>query len=131
MLSTDYLGLKFALVKDPGKMFKEDKGIEMIKVKSIFDASKLLFNINNNTIKLEVSETGNVYKYTIISPDHKKSILGYMYYIPKDRRLDIWAEGEAAPTLQFKVRTAVTKNYSGLLDRVGLENLFARVVNLL
>ena len=130
MLRIDYLGLKFAHVKDPTKLFKDDKGPEMVKVKSIYEACKVIFNVTN-TLKLEISETGSIYKFTIVSPDYKRKILGYIVYIPGDRRLDVWETGEELPLVQFRVRSIAYRKYSDLLERMGMEKIFSRLITLL
>ena len=131
MLPVNYIDLKFADVKDPMAFFKDsaDKN-EALKLKSLYEAMKVIFNINTN-IKFQVAEGENIYKYIILSSDYRKVPIGFIIVIPKQRRLDIWNVGENFPLVQFKVRTAVFKNYSMLLEQAGVEKIFDRLVTIL
>lgn len=75
---------------------------------------------------MEIAEGENIYRYNILSSDYKKQIIGYLIYIPKQRRLDIWTYGEVTPIIQYKGKTIAFKNYSTFLDKIGLDKLFDR-----
>ena len=132
MLNTEYTKQPFALVKDPGKFFQQERGSSTIlKVKAMYEAIKVVFNVVAPKLEIMESEEDEVYKYTVISPDYLKQELGSLVYIPKTRRLDVWVGGDIIPLLQFKVRNPVFRNYSAFLDRAGVAKIFDRMVNIL
>lgn len=103
---------------------------ETHRVKSIFENLKNITKLPGDKIILSVAEGERIYKYTIFAPGVRKIILGWLVYIPKTSRLDLYmAEDPVTPICQWKNKLVVFKNYSSLLDLVGLDRLFDRVVN--
>lgn len=130
MLNLSYQTKAFSLVAKPVDLFKElGSSSESIKVKLIYDTAKSIFG--TNSVLIEISEGDNIYRYNILSSDYKKQPLGYFVYIPKERRLDVWITGEMLPLLQYKGKTIVFKNFSGFLDKIGLNKLFDRFSGIL
>lgn len=130
MLDTSYNRLQFSQVVDYNDFYKS-KLPEMIRIRSLFDNTKLLFNIPGDRIVLSVGQGERIYKLTILSPDVKKNIIGWIVYIPLEQsRLDIYIpDNPDIPLIQWKNKQVVHKNYSYLLDRAGFDKLFGRLVN--
>ena len=49
--------------------------------------------------------------------------------IPKDNRFDVFNADSNIPVIQWKNKKPVFKNYSMLLDKMGLDKLFTKIVN--
>ena len=132
MLPVDYNSLIFADVTDLADFYKT-KLPEIDKIKSVMGACKLLFNLPQGNILLQVSQEARVYKYLFLSPDVHKTILGVLVYLPTERRLDFYdgSDGGVLPTLQWKGRKVVWKNYPAILDRAGFPKLFDRLINVI
>ena len=132
MLPTYYNALAFAGVTDLGDFYKT-KLPEMDKVKALMNNAKLLFNLPQNKILLQVSQEERIYKYILLSPDVHEFVLGFFVYIPQERRLDLYdgSDGGVLPIIQWKGKKAVWKNYSTLLDMVSFPQLFSRLVNVI
>ena len=126
MLNVDYNKLVFAEVKNVTGFFKEEAGANAMKVKSLYDSIKLTFGLNS--LVMMVAQEADVYKYVILGQDVRKTVLGSIVYIPKDKRLDIWLPGDILPMLQFKGRSVVFKNYAALLDKLGLDRMFDKLI---
>ncbi len=132
MLNTEYTKQNFAIVKEPGKFFQQERGSStVLKVKAMYESIKIIFNITTPRLEIMESDEDEVYKFTVIGTDYPKQDLGSFVFIPKARRLDVWIAGDIIPLLQFKVRTPVFRNYSSFLDRAGLAKIFDRLVNIL
>lgn len=127
--NTSYISLPFADVKDLADFYKT-RLPEVPQVRGIFNNLKLILSLPGDRIILSVSEGDRIYKYTILAPGVKKQVLGWLVYIPGAKRLDLFiSETPESPILQWKNRKVVFKNYSLLFDRLGLDKLFDRVVN--
>jgi hypothetical protein len=131
MLGIGYMGLNYLDIGDPMVFFKDisDKN-ESLKLKAMFGAIQSVFNVTTS-LKLQVAEGQKVYRYTICTPDYKKAPIGFVTYIPDQRRLDIWNIGESLPLVQYKIRSAVFRNYSLLLCQAGFDKMFERMVSVL
>lgn len=128
MLSVNYQYLKFSRVLDLNDFYKS-KLPEIIKIRSVIDNIKLLLAVSNNRLILEVAEGERIYKITVLTPDVKKIPYAYFAYIPKDNRFDVFNADSNIPVIQWKNKKPVFKNYSMLLDKMGLDKLFTKIVN--
>jgi hypothetical protein len=129
MLDLGYRNLNFAEVSNVTGFFKELSKERLMKVKSMFDNIKISFGINK--LNLQIAEGADIYKFTILSKDHRQYILGEIVYMPSDKRLDVWVTGEFAPLIQFKNKKVVYKNYSEFMDYLGFDRIFDRLVNVM
>jgi hypothetical protein len=125
MLPLVYNAAQYGIVQKPNDLFRElGTSSESIKVKQLYDAAKLIFGVSS--IQIEIAQGESIYKYSVLDGTYQKNIIGYFFYMPKTRRLDIWVSGELMPLIQFKGKSVVFKNYSAFLDKIGLEKLFDR-----
>lgn len=128
MLSLNYNNLQYSVVVKNTDLFKE-KLPEIPKIKSIVDALRLLFNIPQDRIKIQVAEGERIYKIILQMSNVHKSIIGWFVYIPEQRRLDLYdASNPEIPYIQWSNRKTVFKNYSVLLDLLKLDKLLNKVV---
>lgn len=131
MLSVNYNQVQFSNVIDYNDFYKT-KLPEIIKIRSLVDNTKLLFNLPGDRVILQVGQGERIYKLLLLSPDIKKNIIGWIIYLPLESRLDIFLpDNPDIPLLQWKNKQAVHKNYATLLDRAGLDKLFSRLVNII
>lgn len=129
-LSNNYLMLPFSEVVDIND-FMKSKLPEMNQVKGLYDNIKLLFNLPGSNIALFCSEGERIYKYMVLAQDLYKTPLGWFYYIPAQKRLDLYSpDSPSIPILQWKNKKPVFKNYLSIFDRVGLDKLFSKLVNI-
>lgn len=131
MLSTSYNYYSFAVVQDQADLFKSNLP-EIPKLRSIIDNSKVLFSLPSNKVILEVAEGEQAYKITLLTPGVEKIPIGFMVYLPSQRRLDIYTtDNTTIPIIQFKGRKVAFSNVSMLLERAGFSKLFERLSNIL
>lgn len=130
MERVNYLNMNYAKVVNKLDFFKSKNNPEMIQVKSLYESIKLLFNLPSDRVELETVEGNRIYKYNIISPTVQRLILGFIVYLPLEKRLDIYTvDNLNLPLIQFKDKKPVFKNYSSFLDRVGLDRLFNKLLS--
>lgn len=122
-----YLSLKFADIKDPVNYYKTGGTMnEMNSLRTLYNNIKLTWGLGNNDLKLAVSETGEVYRFTMTS---RKVIFGFLIYIPKFKRIDIYtSENVNLPMVQYVGRKIVYKTYPLLFTRMGFEKLFEKLI---
>jgi hypothetical protein len=131
MLPINYNGLNFALVKDKANFLKETSK-EVRVVGNLYYASKISLGVPADRVNLYAAEGSRIYKIEYLSPNPNKELIGYAIYIPSERRLDIYnAPDTRTPLLQVAGKKVMFKNYSQFLDRLGLDNLFKPLINLL
>lgn len=129
MLNINYNQLNFALVTNLNDFFKT-KLPEMTQVRSIYDNSKILFNVAGNNIQVMCAEGERIYKFIILSPGVQKMPIGWFIYIPGQKRIDLYTpDSPMIPMIQWKNKKPVFKNYSAFLDRVGFDRLFDKLIN--
>lgn len=130
MLNIMYQNLNYSIVKDRADFFKSPLA-EMIYVRSLFDSIKILFGINDNKITLGVStDNSRVYKYSIFNPTVNNMIIGCIFYLPLQKRLDIYTlDNFKLPLIQYRDKKIVYKNYNIFFDRVGFSKLFDKLLN--
>lgn len=122
-----YLSLKFADIKDPVNYYKTGGTMnEMNSLRTLYNNIKLTWGLGNNDLKLAVSETGEVYRFTMTS---RKVIFGFLIYIPKFKRIDIYtSENVNLPIVQYVGRKIVYKTYPLLFTKMGFEKLFEKLI---
>ena len=127
-----YLSLKFADIKDPVNYYKTGGTMnEMNSLRTLYNNIKLTWGLGNNDLKLAVSETGEVYRFTMTS---RKVIFGFLIYIPKFKRIDIYtsenytSENVNLPMVQYVGRKIVYKTYPLLFTKMGFEKLFEKLI---
>lgn len=131
MLNLRYLQVQYAEVKGGSKDLlliqgKVDSGVS--KARLMLENLKKTYG--NWEVKLYIAESDNIYKFIITKG--KKYEIGSLYYIPKDRRLDIWDTTYGpAPLVQFRARKVEYKQYSPLLEGSGIEKLWDRLSSIL
>lgn len=129
MLNINYNQLNFALVTNLNDFFKT-KLPEMTQVRSIYDNSKILFNVPGNNIRVMCAEGERIYKFIILSLGVQKIPIGWFVYIPAQKRIDLYTpDSPLIPMIQWKNKKPVFKNYSAFLDRVGFDRLFDKLIN--
>ena len=102
----------------------------MTQVRSIYDNSKILFNVPGNNIQVMCAEGERIYKFIILSLGVQKMPIGWFIYIPEQKRIDLYTpDSPMIPMLQWKNKKPVFKNYSAFLDRVGFDRLFDKLIN--
>ena len=122
-----YLQFPFAAVTNTTEFFKS-KLKEMGKVKSLYQTIRLIFGISSDRVKIYVAEGKRYYQFDIHDQNIEKHLLGRIYYLPEERRLDIYDSGNLAiPLIQAVGKNIVFKNYSVFLDHLGFDKLFARL----
>lgn len=132
MEETNYLGMKYAKVSNKADFFKGGPP-EMIQVKNLYEAIKILFNLPSDRVEIEVVESGaRIYRFTLFNPQVTKNVLGWVVYIPFQNRLDIYTIRDfKTPLIQFRNKKPVWKNYSIFLDRAGFDKLFNKLINVI
>lgn len=131
MENTNYLGMKYAEVTNKTDFFKNALP-EMMQVRSLYEAIKLLFNVSSERVKIETVEEARIYRYTILNPTVIKNVLGWIVYIPQQKRLDIYTVRDFnTPLLQFRNKKPVWKNYPLFLDRIEFDKLFTKLLNVI
>lgn len=131
MENNNYLGMKYAMVADKADFFKSNLP-EMIQVRSLYEAIKLLFDLSSERVQIETVEGARIYRYTLLSPTVQRNVLGWIVYIPLEKRLDIYTVRDFnTPLIQYRNKRPVWKNYSMMLDRAGFDKLFNRLLNVI
>lgn len=103
---------------------------EGVKVNSLYTTVKSMFGVSN--IILNVAQERNVYKFNIMDQATKKYLIGYIVYIPDERRIDIWdSSNPGMPLIQFQGKKIVHQGYSELMQCIKLDTLFVRLLNIL
>lgn len=130
MLDTSYIFWPISEVKhkDRDTLFKT-KLPEMISLRSIVNQVRLLFKVPSTCIKLGVIDEKRIYRIGIYTNDTSKSEIAFFFYIPLEKRLDLYEPGNAIPILQWKSRRCVFKGISPMYQKIELEKLFMPVVN--
>lgn len=130
MINTDYLKLQVYPVKDKNDFFKS--GIkEATTLRNLCSVCRRMFVVPDTGIKLSVVGESGIYRIDIYDGNIRKSIIGRIYYIPNNRRLDVYDDNGEIPLVAWKSKKCIWKNYSTLLQKVNLENLFLPLVSLI
>lgn len=130
MLSTNYNLLQFSIVTDRSEFFKSTKLAEVTKIRAMVDSLKILLHLPANAIDIMVSEGDRVYKLIIHSASINREILGWFVYVPLKNQVDLYDSTNGdIPLVQWKNKKVAFKSYSMLLDAVGVNKLFEKVIN--
>lgn len=98
------------------------------KAKLIFENLKHTYGPLN--VKLYVAEGQDIYKFVILGG--KLGAIGTFFYLPQERRLDIWdVTYPQTPIIQYKGKQSVFKVHSMLLDIAGIDNIWSKFTNVL
>jgi len=129
MLDLSYQNLRYAKVEDMNDFYRGTLP-EILKIKTLISTLRLIYSLPPDYIELQVSEEGRIYRIIVKGP--KKSILGWFYYIPLQKRLDLYSSDQQdIPLIQWKNKKAVTKTYSKILDGANIDKAFDRLLNIL
>lgn len=129
MLPTYYLRQQVYRVTDQADFFSSLLP-EVKRIKAVLDNIKATFGVPADRVILETAETIRSYKFTVLTPGIQKYPIGWFWYIPADRQLDLYlADSPGHPYIQWKNKKPVYKSYPELLDRAGHDGIFGRIVN--
>lgn len=129
MLDLSYQNLIYAKVEDMNDFYRGTLP-EIVKIKTLISTLRLIYSLPPDYIELQVSEEGRTYK--VLVKGSRKSILGWFYYIPLQKRLDLYSSDTPdVPLIQWKNKRAITKNYSKILDGAGIDKAFDRLLSIL
>lgn len=131
MLAIQYNSLPFANVEDLGDFFKTNLP-EMTKLRSMIEACKLMTDLPSKKVLLTVAQGERIYKITFLSPGIHNIPIGWFVYIPQQRRLDFYiSDSPVIPIIQWKGKKIEFKNYPMIYDRMGFDDMFIRIVNII
>jgi hypothetical protein len=123
----DYLNYGYMVVSDKQDFFKTNL-VEITKLKVLLNSCSTLFKIPQKDISVAVSKTDDkVYRVGI--EDKKLGVIGLLYYIPKERRLDLYDSDPRVPLMSWKNKKCIWKNYSNLLGKLNIEKLFQSLIS--
>ena len=132
LLDITYNNLVFNDIVNITDFFKSGPASEMISVKTLYNNIKILFGLTSERVILSLSEVNKVYKFTLLMPNDKKNVFGFIVYIPGDRRIDIYtSENVQVPLIQWRGKKIMYKSYPFLLDKIGLDKLFSKLITVL
>lgn len=126
MLPTIYDNFPFAIVTDKVSFFKENTK-EIRTLKALDQVSRVVLGIPSDRILIFAAEGARMYKLVFQSPDPRKIPFGQAYYIPGEKRIDIY-DGPSL-ILQAVGKNVVWKGYSMFMDRLGIDKLMIRFLN--
>lgn len=131
LLDISYNSTIFSRVTDLADFFSTNLP-EMKVLKAIYNSIKLTFGSVEGRIIVECSEGDRIYRLTVLTNSVHKYPIGWLVYIPIQKRLDLYMQDSPhIPLIQWKSKKPVFKNYSELLDKAGLDKIFANIVNVL
>lgn len=129
MINNDYLQSQVSPIKDRNDFFKSGiKGATTLR--NLCSVCRRIFIVPDTSIKLSVIGDSGIYRIDIYDGSIRKTLIGRIYYIPNKRRLDIYDSDTSIPLVAWKSKKCIWKNYSELLQKVNLENLFLPLVSL-
>jgi hypothetical protein len=96
---------------------------EIPKLKNLLSACKNVFTVGANQIQLSFLEN-RMYRIDVFGDIKKKVLLGSLYYVPNKKQLDIYDGTSQLPLLSFKGRKIVLQQFSGLISKTHIENIF-------
>lgn len=131
LLDITYNKLQFAEIKDPVNFFKTGAPGVMIPLRTLYNNTKLLWNLGSDQVLLSVAQGQNIYRITLLSKN-KRTVFGSLIYIPELKRLDLYtSESPTVPLIQWKGQKVMYKTYPYLLDSLGLDKMFSRIIAIL
>lgn len=132
MLDNSYIFSPVSEVKhkDRDTLFKT-RLPEMTSLRSIINQIRLLFKVPGTCLKLGVIDEKRIYRIGVYTNDTSKSEIAFFFYIPLEKRLDLYEPGNAIPILQWKSKRCVFKGFSPMYQKIELEKLFTPIVNVM
>lgn len=127
MLPLYYQNLQFASVKSIPDLFK-DRSKDMIKVKQVYSAAKILFKTGRDPV-MEICQSEEIYKIVILEKSYKKLPIAEIVVIPKDRRLDLFDNGNLIA--QWMYHKLEYRGFSDLLESMKFDKNFISLYNVL
>ena len=128
-LNFDYINLGYSQITDIQDFYKT-KLPEIPNIRGLIGGCSRLFKIPQKNISLAISRNEGKDKiYRLGLEDSEKGIIGIVYYIPKEKRLDIYDSDPRIPLMAWKNKRCVWKNYSELLAKLNLEKLFQPIIS--
>lgn len=129
MENTSYVILNFSEVIDTADFFRTSGLKEIPKIRSIIDSAKMLFKVPGNAIKIYVAEGKRIYKIVFYKSTLDKVPFAWLVYLPESRRMDLYdSTNPTVPLIQWKNKRPVFKNFTGLLDIIGVDTMFSRLI---
>ena len=129
MESLVYLSKNFSVVDDMNSFYKE-RLPEIIKIRALINAIKLLYSLPGNRVLLEVTEGGRIYRISILSTS--KLIVGQFVYLPLQSRLDLFSgDNPMSPILQWKKKKLVYNSLPMILSSAGVDKVFSKIINVI
>ena len=136
LLPLDYIKLQFVPLKTLDYFKKNLKDILILKrLKKALATVSNVANENDIRVSVAVGSVDNIFKldlYAVVPPATVKQPVGWFIYIPKQSRLDVW-DGWATtlPLFQAIKKRIVYKHYSPFMDRMRIELMFKRFLEIL
>jgi hypothetical protein len=129
MISLRYLGLPTQPVKDKNDFFKS--GVTGVSaVRGLCSTARRLFVVPDSCIFLSVVGDGDGFMIEVVTADVNKRLLGKIYYLPGEKRLDVYdAADTGIPLVAWQNKKVAYRNFSELLQKVNMENLFLPLLN--
>lgn len=130
MLNLNYKLLNFSTVENLNEFYKETLP-EILKIKGMIEACKILYSISQSRIILSVAEGERVYRIQLLTSGANKSIFGTLVYLPLDKRLDLYGYSTEVPIIQWKNKKVVFSNMETLLELAKVDKVFSNIINVL
>lgn len=131
LLEISYNSMIFSQVTDLADFFNSNLP-EMKTIKAIYNSIKLTFGTVEGRIIVQCSEGDRIYRMQILTNSVHRYPIGWIVYIPIQKRLDLYMADEPhLPLIQWKNKKPVFKNYSELLDKANFDKLFTNIINVL
>ncbi len=126
MLAPVYNSFPFAVVVDKVSFLKENTK-EIRIVKSLDQTARALFKIPSDRVMIYAAEGARIYKLVFLSPDPNKIPFGQAYYLPQEKRIDLYDGNNLI--IQAIGKNIVWQGYSMFIDRLGIDKLMSRFLN--
>lgn len=126
MLIPIYNNYPFAVVTDKVSFLKENTK-EIRIVKALDQVARVVFRIPSDRVIIYAAEGARIYKLVFLSPDPDKIPFGQAYYIPQEKRIDIYDGGNLL--LQSIGKNIMYKGYSMFMDRLEIDKLMSRFLS--
>lgn len=102
---------------------------EVVKLRSLLSAIKMLFHIQDNYLTLSFYD-GRTYGIDIYSTPQKRVLLGRVFFLSKAGQLHIYDMKSYTPAIAWgKDRKIITSNFAGLFSKMDIEKVFLPLVN--
>ncbi len=128
-----YVNFEFAEIKNLGDFLKTNGAKESAKVKSLYENLKNILNLPESRVRINIAQGERIYRLDILGSTVRKEIVGQLFYIPEQKRLDIFDSimSPTIPFIQFIGKKIMYMNYSPFLGLFGVEQLFKKLTNII